>query len=186
MYGARGWVAHHNTDLWRATAPIDGAEWGVWPTGGAWLCKHLWDHYDYGRDTAYLADVYPLMKGAALFFLDTLVVDPKSGALVTSPSISPENNHGHGSSLVAGPTMDQAIIRDLFDNCIEGRRIPRRDAASRPSSRRRATSWPPTRSARRASCRSGRKTGTPTPRTSITATSRTSTACSRPTRSPST
>jgi alpha-L-fucosidase 2 len=128
MYGARGWVAHHNTDLWRATAPIDGAEYGVWPTGGAWLCKHLWDHYDYGRDTAYLADVYPVMKGAALFFLDALVVDPKSGRLVTNPSISPENDHGHGSSLVAGPTMDQAIIRDLFDSCIAAARILGRDA----------------------------------------------------------
>jgi len=128
MYGARGWVAHHNTDLWRATAPIDGAEYGVWPTGGAWLCKHLWDHYDYGRDTAYLADVYPLMKGAALFFLDALVVDPKSGRLVTNPSISPENNHGRGSALVAGPTMDEAILRDLFDNCIAAARILGRDA----------------------------------------------------------
>nr|WP_231732173.1 glycoside hydrolase family 95 protein [Caulobacter sp. CCH9-E1] len=84
MYGARGWVAHHNTDLWRATAPVDGAPWGVWPTGGAWLCKHLWDHYDYGRDRAYLARVYPLMKGSARFFLDTLVVDPKFG--VWSPT----------------------------------------------------------------------------------------------------
>jgi alpha-L-fucosidase 2 len=128
MYGARGWVAHHNTDLWRATAPIDGAEYGVWPTGGAWLCKHLWDHYDYGRDTAYLADVYPLMKGAALFFLDALVVDPKSGRLVTNPSISPENNHGRGSALVAGPTMDEAILRDLFDSCIAAARILGRDA----------------------------------------------------------
>ncbi|MBW8859405.1 MAG: glycoside hydrolase family 95 protein, partial [Caulobacter sp.] len=128
MYGARGWVVHHNTDLWRATAPIDGSEYGVWPTGGAWLCKHLWDHYDYGRDTAYLADVYPLMKGAALFFLDALVVDPKSGRLVTNPSISPENNHGRGSALVAGPTMDEAILRDLFDNCIAAARILGRDA----------------------------------------------------------
>ncbi|MGR4865097.1 glycoside hydrolase family 95 protein [Caulobacter sp. LARHSG274] len=119
MYGARGWVVHHNTDLWRASAPIDGAKFGVWPTGGAWLCKHLWDHYDYGRDRAYLTEVYPLMRGAALFFLDVLVVDPKSGKLVTNPSISPENNHGHGSSLVAGPTMDQAIIRDLFSHCIQ-------------------------------------------------------------------
>lgn len=127
IYGARGWVAHHNTDLWRATAPIDGAKYGVWPTGGAWLCKHLWDHYDYGRDTAYLADVYPLLKGAALFFLDALVVDPKSGKLVTNPSISPENDHGHGSSLVAGPTMDQAIIRDLFDSCIASAKILQRD-----------------------------------------------------------
>jgi len=123
MYGARGWVTHHNTDLWRATAPIDGAKFGVWPTGGAWLCKHVWDHYDYGRDRAYLERVYPLMKGSARFFLDTLVVDPKFGVLVTNPSISPENNHGHGSSLAAGPTMDQAILRDLFDNCLKAEAV---------------------------------------------------------------
>lgn len=129
MYGARGWVAHHNTDLWRATAPIDGAKWGVWPTGGAWLCKHVWDHYDYGRDKAYLTRVYPLMKGSARFFLDTLVVDPKFGVLVTNPSISPENDHGHGSSLVAGPTMDQAIVRDLFDNCLKAEAVLGADEA---------------------------------------------------------
>ncbi|SFJ59765.1 glycoside hydrolase N-terminal domain-containing protein [Caulobacter sp. UNC279MFTsu5.1] len=123
MYDARGWVAHHNTDLWRATAPIDGAVYGVWPTGGAWLCKHVFDHYDYNRDTAYLARVYPLMKGSARFFLDTLVVDPKFGVLVTSPSLSPENDHGHGSSLAAGPTMDQAIVRDLFTNCLKAEDI---------------------------------------------------------------
>lgn len=129
MYGARGWVAHHNTDLWRATAPVDGAPWGVWPTGGAWLCKHLWDHYDYGRDRAYLARVYPLMKGSVRFFLDTLVVDPKFGVLVTNPSLSPENDHGHGASIVAGPTMDQAIIRDLFDNCLKAEAVLGADPA---------------------------------------------------------
>lgn len=129
MYDARGWVAHHNTDLWRATAPVDGAPWGVWPTGGAWLCKHLWDHYDYGRDPAYLARVYPLMKGSARFFLDTLVVDPKFGVLVTNPSLSPENDHGHGASIVAGPTMDQAIIRDLFDNCLRAEAVLGADKA---------------------------------------------------------
>jgi alpha-L-fucosidase 2 len=128
MYGARGWVAHHNTDLWRATAPIDGAIYGVWPTGGAWLCKHVFDHYDYNRDAAYLARVYPLMKGSARFFLDTLVVDPKFGVLVTSPSLSPENDHGHGSSLVAGPTMDQAIVRDLFNNCLKAEAVLGADA----------------------------------------------------------
>jgi alpha-L-fucosidase 2 len=128
MYGARGWVTHHNTDLWRASGPIDGAKFGVWPTGGAWLCKHLWDHYDYGRDRAYLAEVYPLMRGSALFFLDALVVDPRSGKLVTNPSISPENSHGHGSSLVAGPTMDQAIVRDLFTACIKAAAILGTDA----------------------------------------------------------
>ena len=115
MYGARGWVCHHNTDLWRATAPIDGAQWGLWPTGGAWLCTHLWDRYDYRRDLAYLRSVYPLMRGAALFFLDTLQTDPATGALVTNPSLSPENIHPAGASICAGPAMDMQILRDLFD-----------------------------------------------------------------------
>ncbi|RAK52174.1 glycosyl hydrolase family 95 catalytic domain-containing protein [Phenylobacterium deserti] len=115
MYGARGWVAHHNTDLWRATAPIDGAQWGLWPTGGAWLCTHLWDRYDYGRDRAFLAEAYPLMRGAAEFFLDVLHTDPKTGELVTSPSLSPENAHPFGASVCAGPAMDSQILRDLFD-----------------------------------------------------------------------
>jgi alpha-L-fucosidase 2 len=118
-YGARGWVAHHNTDVWRATGPIDGAQWGLWPMGGAWLCQHLWDHYDYSRDRAFLADVYPLMRGAAEFFLDTLV-DDGHGGLVTSPSLSPENVHPFGASLCAGPAMDRQILRDLFAHCIEG------------------------------------------------------------------
>jgi alpha-L-fucosidase 2 len=118
MYGARGWVAHHNTDLWRATAPCDGATWGLWPTGGAWLCKHLWDRFDFGRDPAFLARAYPLMKGAALFFVDTLVVDPRTGWLVTCPSNSPENTHPLGTTLCAGPTMDMQILRDLFANTI--------------------------------------------------------------------
>lgn len=126
-YGARGWVAHHNTDLWRATAPIDGARWGMWPTGGAWLCKHLWDHYDYGRDNRYLAEVYPLMKGAAEFFLDTLVPDASGQYLVTSPSVSPENNHVDDVSICAGPAMDRQILRDLFAHCIEAARILRVD-----------------------------------------------------------
>lgn len=128
MYGARGWVAHHNVDLWRATAPIDGAKYGLWPTGGAWLCTHLWEHWDYTRDRAFLASVYPLMAGAARFFLDTLQRDPKSGFLVTNPSLSPENDHGHGSSLSAGPTMDMAILRDLFGQTAQAARILGRDA----------------------------------------------------------
>jgi alpha-L-fucosidase 2 len=127
MYGARGWVCHHNTDLWRATAPIDGPAFGMWPTGGAWLCTHLWDHYDYGRDPAFLASVYPLIRGAALFFLDTLQRDPDTGFLVTNPSLSPENNHGHGSSICAGPTMDMAILRDLFTQTADAAAILGRD-----------------------------------------------------------
>ncbi len=122
-YGARGWVTHHNTDLWRATAPIDGPTWGLWPTGGAWLCVSLWDHFDYSRDDSYLARIYPMMRGAAEFFLDTLVREPKHGWLVTCPSLSPENEHPGGVSVCAGPTMDQQIIRDLFSHCIEAAEV---------------------------------------------------------------
>ena len=114
LYGARGWVAHHNTDLWRATAPIDGPLWGIWPMGGAWLCNALWGHYDYGRDRALLNRIYPLLKGAGLFFVDTLVEDPKGRGLVTSPSLSPEHEHHPGVAICAGPAMDRQILRDLF------------------------------------------------------------------------
>ncbi len=113
MYGARGWVVHHNTDLWRATAPIDGAEWGMWPTGGAWLCLHLWDRYEFSGDRAVLRRIYPLLKGSSEFFLDTLQPDPSGRYLVTNPSISPE----HGGA-AAGPTMDNQILRDLFANTL--------------------------------------------------------------------
>lgn len=126
MYGARGWVAHHNTDLWRAAAPIDGPLWGLWPCGGAWLCNTLWTHWDYSRDPALLARLYPLLKGASEFFLDVLVEDPKGRGLITSPSVSPENAHPFGSSLCAGPAMDRQILRDLFAHTVEaGRRLGR-------------------------------------------------------------
>ena len=113
-YGARGWVAHHNTDLWRGTAPIDGVEWGLWPTGGAWLCLHLWDHYRFTLSRLHLERAYPLLKGASEFFVDSLVRDPKSGHWVTCPSMSPENQHPLGTAVCAGPTMDSAILRDLL------------------------------------------------------------------------
>ena len=114
MYRARGWVAHHNTDLWRASAPVDGPEWGLWPTGGAWLVNTLWDVWDYTRDEAMLRRLYPLLRGASLFFLDTLVEDDEGRGLVTSPSISPENQHPFGTAVCAGPAMDSQILRDLF------------------------------------------------------------------------
>ena len=123
MYGARGWVAHHNTDLWRATGPIDFADSGMWPSGGAWLCDHLWDHYQFSGDKKYLKDVYPLMRGAAQFFLDTLQEAPTNHWLVTCPSVSPENQHPFGSAVCAGPAMDEEILRDLFSNCIEASKI---------------------------------------------------------------
>jgi alpha-L-fucosidase 2 len=131
MYGARGWVVHHNTDIWRGTAPVDGAQWGMWPTGGAWLCTHLWEHYDYHRDAAFLRSVYPILQGACRFFLDTLVADRASGMLMTSPSLSPENPHHPGIALCAGPAMDQQILRDLFGQTAQAAQILGIDAAFR-------------------------------------------------------
>ncbi len=126
IYGARGWVAHHNTDLWRASSPIDGAAWGMWPLGGAWLCNALWDRWDHGRDHAWLAAIYPLMRGAAEFFLDTLQTSAQG--LVTSPSISPENRHPFGASVCAGPAMDRQILRDLFDRTADAAAVLDKDA----------------------------------------------------------
>ncbi|MCF7674334.1 MAG: hypothetical protein K9M97_03255, partial [Akkermansiaceae bacterium] len=123
MYGARGWMAHHNTDIWRATAPIDGPNWGMWPTGGAWLCLHLWDRYEFSGDKTVLKRIYPALKGASEFFLDTLQQDPTGKWLVTNPSISPENGHPGGAAVCAGPTMDQQILRDLFANTIRAAAI---------------------------------------------------------------
>jgi len=123
-YNARGWVLHHNTDIWRGAAPINASNHGIWPTGGAWLCQHLWWHFEYTRDTDFLRNsAYPLIKGAAQFFADVLVEDPKTGWLISTPSNSPENG-----GLVAGPTMDHQIIRNLFANCIESSRILRIDS----------------------------------------------------------
>jgi len=126
MYRARGWVTPHNPDLWRAAAPIDGPTFGLWPCGGAWLCNTLWTHWDYAQDPALLERLYPLLQGASLFFLDTLIEDPQGRGLVTSPSLSPENTHPFGSSLCAGPAMDRQIVRDLFTHTVEaGRRLGR-------------------------------------------------------------
>ena len=123
MYGARGWVVHHNTDLWRATAPVDGPNWGMWPMGGAWLSLSLWDHYEFSGDKKVLKNIYPVLKGASEFFLDTLVEEPKHKWLVTNPSMSPENNHPFGAAVVDGPTMDMQILRDLFANTIKASEI---------------------------------------------------------------
>lgn len=121
-YRCRGWVLHHNTDLWRAAAPVDGV-WGMWPTGSAWMSAHLWEHYLYTSDTEFLRErAYPVMRGAAEFILDFLVADPVTGCLVISPSASPENTYitrgGQEGLLAAGVTMDNAIVRNLLGNCI--------------------------------------------------------------------
>ena len=118
-YGCRGWVLHHNTDLWRGTAPINHANHGIWVTGGAWLCHHLWEHYLFTGDREFLAKrAYRAMKEAALFFTEFLVQDPKTGWLISTPSNSPEIG-----GLVAGPTMDHQIIRSLFGYTAEAAAI---------------------------------------------------------------
>ena len=124
-YGARGWVAHHNTDLWRATAPVDIPYSGMWPMGGAWLLQNLWEHYLFTGDKEYLNKIYPAMKGSAQFFLDTLVEDPTNHWLVTCPSLSPENGNplSARTSITAGPTVDLEILRDLFSNCVAASQI---------------------------------------------------------------
>ncbi len=121
QYGCRGWVVHHNTDLWRGAAPINNID-GVWPTGGAWLCYHLWEHYLFTGDKKFLARAYPDMKGAAAFFVDDLVKDPKTGWLVTSPSFSPEEG-----GLCYGPTMDNQLITALMDNTLAAANILKTD-----------------------------------------------------------
>ncbi len=121
QYGCRGWVAHHNTDHWRGTAPINNID-GVWPTGGAWLCYHLWEHYLFTGDEKFLARAYPAMKGASEFFMDYLIKDPKTGWLVSGPSFSPEQG-----SLCIGPSMDHQIIRALTDATLEAAKILGKD-----------------------------------------------------------
>ena len=126
-YDAPGWVLHHNTDLWRGTAPVDGPQWGLWPSGGAWLTQHLWWRWEYGGSRAFLADTaYPLMRDASRFFARYLVPDPRTGLLVSGPSVSPENK-----GIVMGPTMDHQLIRDLFARTIAGSEILDVDPALR-------------------------------------------------------
>ena len=131
MYGARGWMAHHNTDIWRATGAIDGAFWGMWIAGGGWTSQHLWQHYLYQGDRAYLAKIYPILKGAATFYADFLVEHPKYHWLVTNPGSSPENAPAahEGSSLDAGTTMDNQIAFDVFSSTIRAAEILKKDAA---------------------------------------------------------
>lgn len=119
MYGARGWMLHHNTDIWRTTGIVDGAFWGLWPMGGAWLSQHLWEHYLYTGNKAFLKRYYPVMKSAAWYYMDVLQKEPDHGWLVISPSISPENQYIGGKtpvSVAAGVTMDNQLIYGLFTN----------------------------------------------------------------------
>ncbi|MDR3227991.1 MAG: glycoside hydrolase family 95 protein [Puniceicoccales bacterium] len=117
MYGTRGWVLHHNTDIWRITGPVDRAGSGMWPTGSAWVAQHLWERYLFSGDKKYLAEIYPVLKGAALFMLDFLCEEPKNKWLVVAPSVSPENAHG-GIAVTYGTTMDTQLAFEVFSNTI--------------------------------------------------------------------
>jgi alpha-L-fucosidase 2 len=131
MYGARGWVAHHNTDIWRSTGAIDGATWGVWSGGAAWTSQHLWEHYLYSGDKNFLTSVYPIIKGAATFYIDYLVEHPKYKWLVVSPDESPENapKAHQNSALDAGVTMTNQLVFELFSTAIKAAEILNKDKA---------------------------------------------------------
>nr|WP_245243767.1 glycoside hydrolase family 95 protein [Mariniflexile gromovii] len=132
MYGADGWVTHHNTDLWRICGPVDGATWGMWPTGGTWLTQHVWDKFMFNGDLEYLKSVYPAMKGATEFILSVLTPEPKNGWLVIAPSISPEHGPSVRSKNVtieAGTTMDNQLVFDMFTKTISAAKILNVDAA---------------------------------------------------------
>jgi len=138
MYGCNGWVAHHNTDLWRIAGPVDGTTWGMFPTGGAWLTTHLWQHYLYTGDKAFLEKYYPVMKGAADFLIDYMQTYPKDGALknaagwlVTIPTVSPEHGPmGKRTTVTAGSTMDNQIVFDAFSQVIAAAKILGKEESS--------------------------------------------------------
>ncbi|WP_238480250.1 glycoside hydrolase family 95 protein [Mangrovibacterium lignilyticum] len=129
MYGARGWMMHHNTDIWRITGMIDGAFYGMWPMGGAWLSQHIWQHYLFTGDKKFLAVVYPVLKGIAVYYVDVLQEEPKHHWMVVSPSMSPENRHPGGTSMTAGTTMDNQLVFDVFSNLVEASSVLDTDQA---------------------------------------------------------
>ena len=132
MYGAEGWVTHHNTDIWRICGPVDGATWGMWTSGGTWLAQHLWDKYMYNGDIEYLKKVYPALKGAAEFSMSFLIPEPENGWLIISPSLSPE--HGpkgrkRGVNIEAGVTMDNQLVYDILTKTITAAKLLKTDDA---------------------------------------------------------
>ena len=129
MYGARGWVVHHNTDIWRISGVVDGAFWGMWPMGGVWLSQHLWERYLYSGDPAFLESVYPILKSACEFYQDFLIEEPTNKWLVVSPSNSPENAPAGRPSICAGATMDNQLLFDLFTHTIKAAKLLNKDQA---------------------------------------------------------
>jgi alpha-L-fucosidase 2 len=136
LYGAGGWVAHHNTDIWRQAGPVAGSAcWSVFQVGSAWLCQHLWEHYAFSGDTNYLRQVWPVLSGAARFYLDSLIPEPSHGWLVTAPDVNFENAfrrpNGETACSCYGPTASMQMIRELFKNCIQATSILQTDSKLR-------------------------------------------------------
>ncbi|MBR2360731.1 MAG: glycoside hydrolase family 95 protein [Bacteroidaceae bacterium] len=124
MYGCDGWVAHHNTDLWRIAGVVDGTPWGMFPTGGSWLTTHLWQHYLYTGDRNFLEENYDILKGAADFLLDYMQVHPQYGWLMTVPTVSPEHGpSGKGTNVTAGSTMDNQIVFDVLTAALQATEV---------------------------------------------------------------
>jgi alpha-L-fucosidase 2 len=145
MYGARGWTAHHNTDIWRTTGAVDGALWGIWNGGGGWTSQHLWEHYLYSGDHQFLEKIYPVLKESARFYADFIVEHPVKKWLVVNPGMSPENSpEGHdGASIDAGTTMDNQIVFDVFSTTIRAAQLLKRDPAFVDSLKKLRTKLPP-------------------------------------------
>lgn len=144
MYGCGGWMAHHNTDLWRIAGPVDGATWGMFPNGGAWLATHLWQHYLYTGDTGFLKKYYPVIKGTADFYLDYMQAHPQYGWLVVVPSVSPEHGPvGKGTPVTAGCTMDNQIAFDALSNTLHAAEVLGVDADYRERLRTAIDRLPP-------------------------------------------
>ena len=146
MYGADGWVLHHNTDIWRITGALDKAPSGMWPSGGAWLCRHLWERYLYTGDVAFLRSAYPIMKEAGVFFDQTMVKEPVHGWLVVCPSNSPENVHAGSegkATTAAGCTMDNQLVCDLGSAIITSARVLGIDTAFAAHLEQRIAQLPP-------------------------------------------
>jgi len=146
-YQANGWVAHVITNPWHFTEPGESASWGATKSGSGWLCNNLWQYYAFTNDTAYLRKIYPILKGAAAFYRDMLIRDPKTGWLVTSPSSSPENAfmlpNGNHASICMGPTIDNQIVRELYNNVITASALFRIDKAFRDSLQTQLSQIPP-------------------------------------------
>ena len=146
-YNADGWIAHVITNVWGFTEPGESASWGASNAGSGWLCSNLWDHFAYSRDLKYLKSIYPILKGSAAFYQSALVKDPKTGWLVTSPSVSPENTfylpNGKTASISMGPTIDNQIVRELFNHVITAAKLLKTDAIFSASLQEKLKSIPP-------------------------------------------